>query len=156
MSKNGTSFKLSTDSISLKWRINTLSANLTKCSNTLKQFVGFGRQIVWVCLTNLWRLAYSTFTARTCYLYHSEIKFIKPLKMKAFSDFHIFEQIHWLLLFFTVLFCGSFGCTTESFESMSRSQPHWSNIKHCLLVDQVTHYLATTFDSKTWPSAILV
>ena len=34
--------------------INTLSANPTKWSNTLKQFVGCFRQIVWVCLTILW------------------------------------------------------------------------------------------------------
>ena len=33
--------------------INPLSANFTKWSNTLKQFVGFGRQIVWVYLTIL-------------------------------------------------------------------------------------------------------
>ena len=34
--------------------INPLSANPTKWSNTLKQFVGFCRRIVWVCLTILW------------------------------------------------------------------------------------------------------
>ena len=33
-------------------RVNPLSANLTKWSNTLKQFLG--RRIVWVCLTILW------------------------------------------------------------------------------------------------------
>ena len=33
---------------------NLLSANPSKCSNTLKQFVGNSRQIVWVCLTILW------------------------------------------------------------------------------------------------------
>ena len=33
--------------------INSLSANPTKWSNTLKQFVGFCRRIVWVCLTIL-------------------------------------------------------------------------------------------------------
>ena len=40
------------------WRfftdINSLSASPTKWSNTHKQFVGKGRQIVWVCLTILW------------------------------------------------------------------------------------------------------
>ena len=37
---------------------NTLSANPTKWSNTLKQFVSFCRRIVWMCLTILqgWRL----------------------------------------------------------------------------------------------------
>ena len=35
---------------------NPLSANPTKWSNTLKQFVGKCRQIVWVCLTILWDL----------------------------------------------------------------------------------------------------
>ena len=30
------------------------SANLTKWSNTLQQFVGSSRRIVWVCLTILW------------------------------------------------------------------------------------------------------
>ena len=34
--------------------INPLSANPTKWSNTLKQFVGESRWIVWVCLTILW------------------------------------------------------------------------------------------------------
>ena len=34
--------------------ITPLSANPTKWSNTLKQFVGFCRQIVWVYLTILW------------------------------------------------------------------------------------------------------
>ena len=34
--------------------INPLSANPTKWSNTLKQFVGCCRRIVWVCLTILW------------------------------------------------------------------------------------------------------
>ena len=33
---------------------NPLSGNLTKWSDTLKQFVGFCRRIVWVCLTILW------------------------------------------------------------------------------------------------------
>ena len=33
---------------------NPLVANLTKCSNTLKQFVGSCRRIIWVCLTILW------------------------------------------------------------------------------------------------------
>ena len=33
---------------------NPLSANHTKWSNTLKQFVGKNRRIVWVCLTILW------------------------------------------------------------------------------------------------------
>ena len=34
--------------------INPLSANLTKWSNILKQYVGNFRRIVWVCLTILW------------------------------------------------------------------------------------------------------
>ena len=34
-----------------KWRFNPLNANLTKWSNTLKQFVGCCRWIVWVYLT---------------------------------------------------------------------------------------------------------
>ena len=33
---------------------NPLSTKFTKWSNTLKQFVGFCRRIVWVCLTILW------------------------------------------------------------------------------------------------------
>ena len=33
---------------------NSLSANPTKWSNTLKQFVGFFRRIVWVSSTILW------------------------------------------------------------------------------------------------------
>ena len=33
---------------------NTVSTNTTKWSNTLKQFVGKSRRIVWVCLTILW------------------------------------------------------------------------------------------------------
>ena len=41
--------------IGLFWLfINLLSTNFTKWSNTLKQFVGCYRQIVWVCLTILW------------------------------------------------------------------------------------------------------
>ena len=41
---------------------NTLSANPTKWLNTLKQFVGCCRQIVWVCLNIScgWRLKDST------------------------------------------------------------------------------------------------
>ena len=35
-------------------KLNLLSANPAKWSNTLKQFVGKSRQIVWVCLTILW------------------------------------------------------------------------------------------------------
>ena len=35
---------------------NPLSANPTKWSNTLKQFVGNSRRITWVCLTILWWL----------------------------------------------------------------------------------------------------
>ena len=35
-------------------KVNLLSANPTKWSSTLKQFVGFCRRIVWVCLTILW------------------------------------------------------------------------------------------------------
>ena len=34
--------------------VNSLSVNPTKWSNTLKQFVGFCRRIVRVCLTILW------------------------------------------------------------------------------------------------------
>ena len=34
--------------------IKPLSANPTKCSNTLKKFAGFCQRIVWVCLTILW------------------------------------------------------------------------------------------------------
>ena len=34
--------------------VNPLSANLTKWSNTLKQFGRCCRQIVWTCLRNLW------------------------------------------------------------------------------------------------------
>ena len=36
------------------WQVNPLSANFTKWSNALKQFVGCCRRIVWVCLTILW------------------------------------------------------------------------------------------------------
>ena len=34
--------------------VRSLSANPTKWTNTLKQFVDFCRQIVWLCLTILW------------------------------------------------------------------------------------------------------
>ena len=34
--------------------VNPLSANPTKWSNRLKQFLGFCRQIIWVCLIILW------------------------------------------------------------------------------------------------------
>ena len=37
-----------------KAQFNPLSTNPAKWSNTLKQFVGFGRRIVWVCLANSW------------------------------------------------------------------------------------------------------
>ena len=37
-------------------RLNPLSTNPTKWSEILKQFVGFCRRIVWVCLTILWGL----------------------------------------------------------------------------------------------------
>ena len=36
------------------YSFNALSANPTNWSNTLKQFVGICRRIVWVCLTILW------------------------------------------------------------------------------------------------------
>ena len=35
-------------------RVNLLSANFTKWSNTLKQFLRCCRRIVWLCLTILW------------------------------------------------------------------------------------------------------
>ena len=35
-------------------KVNPLSADPTKWSNTLKQFVGNSQQIVWMCLTILW------------------------------------------------------------------------------------------------------
>lgn len=35
-------------------KLNSLSADPTKLSNTLKQFVGKSRQISWVCLTSFW------------------------------------------------------------------------------------------------------
>ena len=38
----------------LKVNNESTSANLTKWSNTLQQFVGSSRRIVWVCLTILW------------------------------------------------------------------------------------------------------
>ena len=34
--------------------LNPVNANSTKWSNTVKQFVGFCRRIVWACLTILW------------------------------------------------------------------------------------------------------
>ena len=34
--------------------LNPYSANSTKWSNTLKQFVGFCQRIVWMCLAILW------------------------------------------------------------------------------------------------------
>ena len=34
--------------------VNTISANPTKSSNTLKKFVGNSQRIVWMCLTILW------------------------------------------------------------------------------------------------------
>ena len=37
-----------------KFHLNPLSANPTRWSNTLKQFVGCCRRVVWVCLTVLW------------------------------------------------------------------------------------------------------
>ena len=37
-----------------KIKLNPLSANPTKWSSTIKQFVGFCRRIIWVCLTILW------------------------------------------------------------------------------------------------------
>ena len=40
--------------VNLGPNINPLSANPTKWSNTLKQFVGFCRRIVLVCLIILW------------------------------------------------------------------------------------------------------
>ena len=40
--------------ISLCSKFNPLSANLTKWSDTFKQFVSNSRRIVWVCLTILW------------------------------------------------------------------------------------------------------
>ena len=46
--------------------INPLSANPTKCSNTLKQFVGFCRRIVSVCLTILWGWRLKCFKNNLC------------------------------------------------------------------------------------------
>ena len=40
--------------IGITLNLNPLRANLTKWSNTLKQFVGKSRRIVWVCLIILW------------------------------------------------------------------------------------------------------
>ena len=38
----------------INFPINSLSVNLTKWSNTLKDFVGKSRRIAWVCLTIVW------------------------------------------------------------------------------------------------------
>ena len=37
-----------------KLGLTPLNANPTKWSNTLKQFIGNSRRIIWVCLTILW------------------------------------------------------------------------------------------------------
>ena len=49
------------ETLSISWHLsflrcnfNPLGANPTKWSNTLRQFVGCCRRIVWVCLTILW------------------------------------------------------------------------------------------------------
>ena len=57
--KTGGEFQLKTISLVyiIKWVrkiINPLSANPTKWLNTLRQFIDFGRRIVWVCWTILW------------------------------------------------------------------------------------------------------
>ena len=46
------------EKISFEMKINTLRANPTKWPNTLKQFVGNSRRIVWLCLIIFggWRL----------------------------------------------------------------------------------------------------
>ena len=48
-----------------KRKVNPLSANPTKWSNTLKQFVGNSRRIVWVCLTILWGWRFKSYWSDT-------------------------------------------------------------------------------------------
>ena len=71
----------------MKWRIclykvftlNPLSTNLRKRSNTLKQFVGCCRPIVWMCLTILWGwqfgLIFSSFSSAQCFKLKSRVSY---------------------------------------------------------------------------------
>ena len=53
-SKDTGTMSIKVTSASLLLTFNPLRANPTKCSNTLKQFVGCCRQIVWMYLAILW------------------------------------------------------------------------------------------------------
>ena len=65
----------------LNQKFNHLTANSTKWSNTLRQFVGCCRWIVWVCLTILWgwRLIHGTAVK----MQNSVSSFIKQWKRKS-------------------------------------------------------------------------
>ena len=61
--------------------INPLSANLTKWSYTLKQFVGCCRRIVWVCLTILW-----VWRWKGWYNFHKNWKILSELRFVQTSN----------------------------------------------------------------------
>ena len=96
--------------IGITLNLNPLRANLTKWSNTLKQFVGKSRRIVWVCLTILWRW-----------------QAIKGLTSYLRDHFQIQIQIHfqWFLIFDDFKrknYCGNTGM--RSTISWRRSLSH--------------------------------
>ena len=65
--------------IILSYKIIPLSANPLKWSNTLKQFVGNNRRVVWVCLTIMWGWHLKGYDTKK---HHSKKKcFCRPLNL---------------------------------------------------------------------------
>ena len=74
---------------------NSLGTSTTKWSNTLKQFVGNSRQIVWVCLTNLWVCAY-TFKIRKASIFCKTNSFLFLSHGMTFQRTSFNNGLSWL------------------------------------------------------------
>ena len=57
----------------VNFQFNPLSVNPPKWSNTLKQFVGYYRRIVWVCLTFLWGWRLKGYVSTIVSSYHETV-----------------------------------------------------------------------------------
>ena len=78
-------------------QFNPLSTNFTKWSNTLKQFVGCCRRIVWVCLTTLWDWCFKGYVF--CYRYYfgrylSELAEQNPLPFSRGRSTRCCDRLH--------------------------------------------------------------
>ena len=71
--------------------INSLSANPTKWSNTLKQFVGYCQRIVWVCFYHFMGLAFNELNANANDNFYVQI-------IGAFRDNQSLSEVFWRIV----------------------------------------------------------